>query len=99
MGGTGRHPPLTPPSPIGTSDPFPGNRPPVRSSTPPPASAPVPLSRTQSRRFVLLFVAMIVGLAVLATILITQGWADETLQGQVSEIEEERRSQMPRLND
>ena len=59
----------------------------------------MPLSPTQSRRFVILFVAAMIGLAVLATVLITRGWGDKELQEQVSDLEGERRSQMPRLND
>lgn len=59
----------------------------------------MPLSRSQSRRFVILFIGLILGLAVLATVLITRGWGDEDLQEQVSEQESERRSQMPRLDE
>ncbi len=58
----------------------------------------MPLSPTQSRRFVMLFVGLMLGLAVLATVLITRGWGDQDLQDRVSEIEGERRSQMPRLD-
>lgn len=59
----------------------------------------MPLSRSRTRQFVILFVGLIIGLSVLATVLITRGWEDEDLQEQVSEMEQERRSQMPRLND
>ncbi len=72
----------------------PPTRPPTRS--PPDV---VPLSRVQSRRFVLLFVAFMLGLAVLATVLITRGWGNQKLQDQVSDLENERRSQMPRLDE
>jgi len=58
----------------------------------------MPLSHPQSRRFVAVFVAAMLGLAVLATVLITRGWADEDVQAQVKQQEVERRAEMPRLN-
>lgn len=59
----------------------------------------MPLSPIQSRRFVLVLVAVTLGLSVLAAVLITRGWADADLQEQVSEQERERREAMPRLNE
>jgi hypothetical protein len=38
------------------------------------------------------------GLSVLATVLITRGWGDDEVQRQVEQQEQERRSQMPRLD-
>lgn len=58
----------------------------------------MPLSPAQSRRLVLLLIGLILGLSVLATVLITRGWANEDLQRQVSEQERERRQAMPRLD-
>lgn len=57
----------------------------------------MPLSPRQSRRFVVAFVGLMLALAVLATVLITRGWADEDVQRRVEQQEAERRSQMPRL--
>ena len=57
----------------------------------------MPLSPTQSRRFVIAMVALMIGLSVLATVLITRGWADDTVQDQVRQQEDERREAMPRL--
>lgn len=59
----------------------------------------MPLSPSQSQRFVLAFVVAILALSVLATVLIVRGWGNDDLQEQVSEQESERRSQMPRLSD
>lgn len=57
----------------------------------------MPLTRSQTRTFVGVLVALILGLSVLATVLITRGWANDDVQRQVEEQESERRSQMPRL--
>ena len=57
----------------------------------------MPLSRTQSRRFVIVMVALMLGLSVLATVLITRGWADSAVQDRVRAQETERRQEMPRL--
>ena len=57
------------------------------------------MTRTQTRRFVVALVVLMLGLSVLATVLITRGWADEELQEQVEEIERDRREAMPRLDD
>jgi hypothetical protein len=47
-----------------------------------------PLSPRRSRTLVLALVAAVVGLAVLATVLITRGWSDEALQERVQQLEE-----------
>ncbi|MDT0632242.1 hypothetical protein RQM47_06925 [Rubrivirga sp. S365] len=57
------------------------------------------MTSTQTRRFVIVFVALMLGLSVLATVLITRGWGDDELQEQVGEIERDRREAMPRLDD
>lgn len=57
------------------------------------------LTPTQTRRFVAAFVAVLLGLSILATVLITRGWQDEELQEEVEEIEREERLRMPRLNE
>ena len=57
----------------------------------------MPLSRSQTRTFVAVLVGLMLGLSVLATVLITRGWADEDVQRQVEEQESERVQQMPRL--
>lgn len=57
------------------------------------------LSRQQTRRFVVALVVLMLGLSVLATVLITRGWQDEDLQEQVSDMEERRQSEMPRLDE
>lgn len=57
------------------------------------------MTPTQTRRFVVVFVALMLGLSVLATVLITRGWADEDLQEQVEDIERDRRQAMPRLDE
>lgn len=49
------------------------------------------LSRSQSRRFVIGFVALMLGLAALATVLIVRGWDDPELQRRVEQMEERRR--------
>ena len=59
----------------------------------------MPLSRSQSRAFVATLVVLMLALSVLATVLITRGWADEDLQDQVSDMEGRRTSEMPRLSD
>lgn len=57
------------------------------------------MTPTQTRRFVIVFVALMLGLSLLATVLITRGWGDDQLQDQVEGMERERREAMPRLND
>ena len=57
------------------------------------------LSPRQTRRFVVAFVAVVLGLSVLATVLITRGWQDDDLQEQVSDMEDRRQSEMPRLDE
>ncbi len=47
-----------------------------------------PLPPRRTRRFVVVLVAVMLGLALLATFLITRGWQDETLVEQVREMEE-----------
>lgn len=59
----------------------------------------MPLTSAQSRRLVVAFVAAVLALSALATVLILRGWADEDLQEQVSDQENERRQSMPRLNE
>jgi hypothetical protein len=49
-----------------------------------------PLPRRASRAFVLGFVALMLGLAVLAGVLITRGWADPQMQERVRQMEAER---------
>ena len=56
------------------------------------------LTRSQTRTFVAVLVALMIGLSVLATVLITRGWGDPTVQRQVEQQETERRTQMPRLD-
>ena len=56
------------------------------------------LTRAQTRRFVAVLVALILGLSVLATVLITRGWGDDDVQSQVRQQETERRTAMPRLD-
>ena len=58
----------------------------------------MPLSRPQTRAFVLVLVVLMLGLSVLATVMITRGWSNETVQEQVEQHESERRQAMPRLN-
>ena len=71
------------------------------SPTDPPTVALLPsnaLTRSQTRVFVAVLVALVLGLSVLATALITRGWGNPTVQEQVREQETERRLQMPRLD-
>lgn len=56
------------------------------------------LTRSQTRALVAVMVALMLGLSVLATVLITRGWGDPTVQRQVDQQETERRMQMPRLD-
>ena len=56
------------------------------------------LTRAQTRTFVAVLVALMLGLSVLATVLITRGWGNPTVQRQVEQQETERRVQMPRLD-
>ncbi len=55
------------------------------------------LSRTQSRLFVVAFLAMLIGLSVFATVMITRGWNNQGLQQRVQQQEAERNAQEPRL--
>ena len=48
--------------------------------------------------WVLVLVVLMLGLSVLATVMITRGWSNETVQEQVEQQESERRQAMPRLN-
>ena len=57
------------------------------------------MTPAQTRRFVAALVALMLGLSVLATVLITRGWNDDDLQEQVEDIETDRRRQMPRLDE
>ncbi|MGB3543712.1 hypothetical protein [Rubrivirga sp.] len=57
----------------------------------------MPLSRSQTRTFVAVFAAAMLGLSVLATFLITRGWDNDDIQTQVEAQETERRMAMPRL--
>lgn len=57
------------------------------------------LTPQQTRRFVAAFVALALGLSVLATVLITRGWADEEIQQEVERMESDRREEMPRLDE
>ena len=50
-----------------------------------PATTPMPLSRPQTRAFVLVLVVLMLGLSVLATVMITRGWSNETVQEQVEQ--------------
>ena len=56
------------------------------------------LTRSQTRTFVAVLAALMLGLSVLATALIVRGWGDQTVQRQVEQQETERRTQMPRLD-
>lgn len=56
------------------------------------------LTRAQTRTFVAVLVALMLALSVLATVLITRGWGNPTVQRQVEQQETERRTQMPRLD-
>ncbi len=58
----------------------------------------MPLSRTQTRTFVAVMVGLMLALSVLATVLITRGWANQDVQRQVEQQENERRQAMPRLS-
>ena len=57
----------------------------------------MPLSHSQTRRFVVVLVALMIVLSVVATVMITRGWANDDVQEQVRDKEAERRDQMPRL--
>ena len=57
------------------------------------------MTPAQTRRFVVVLVALMLGLSVLATVLITRGWGDDGLQDQVEDIERDRREAMPRLDE
>lgn len=57
----------------------------------------MPLSPARSRLFVVAFVAMMLGLSVLATVMITRGWANTTLQEDVRRNEAAHDAAMPRL--
>ena len=58
----------------------------------------MPLSPTRNRVFVIGFMAMLLGLSVLAAVLITRGWANGPLQEDVSRIEADHDAAMPRLD-
>ncbi len=71
------------------------------SPTAPPTVALIPsnaLTRSQTRVFVAVLVVLILGLSVVATVMITRGWGNPTVQDQVREQETERRLAMPRLD-
>ena len=44
-----------------------------------------------TRRFVIGFVALMLALSALATVLIVRGWSDDALQEQVRQMEDRRR--------
>ena len=56
------------------------------------------LTRAQTRRFVVVFLIALFGLAIYATFAILTGQADPELQEQVEEIEARRQSELPRLD-
>ncbi len=56
-----------------------------------------PLTQPQTRLFVVAFMAMLFGLAIFATVLITRGWANPTLQEDVRRNEAAHDAAMPRL--
>lgn len=49
----------------------------------------MPLTRRQSRAFVLALLAVMLGLAVLATVVITNGWQNEDLQEHLQTLDED----------
>ncbi len=55
------------------------------------------LSRSQSRLFVVAFMAMLIGLSIFAAVSITRGWNDTHLQQRVQQQEAERHANEPRL--
>ena len=57
----------------------------------------MPLSPARSRLFVVAFVALMLGLSILATVMITRGWANPTLQEDVQRNEAAHDAAMPRL--
>ena len=57
------------------------------------------LTRRQSRAFAATFAVAALVLAVVATLMITRGWANDDVQRQVQQQENERRETMPRLSD
>ena len=57
----------------------------------------MPLSPVRNRLFVAGFVAMLLGLSVLAAVMITRGWANPTLQEDVRRNEAAHDAAMPRL--
>lgn len=57
----------------------------------------MPLSPARSRLFVVAFVALMLGLSILATVMITRGWANPTLQEDVRRNEAAHDAAMPRL--
>lgn len=58
-----------------------------------------PLSPSRSRALVVTMVALIALLSIVATLMITRGWDNDTVQTRVEQQENERRTQMPRLDD
>ena len=57
----------------------------------------MPLSPARNRLFVASFMAFLLGLAVLAAVMITRGWANPTLQEDVRRNEAAHDAAMPRL--
>ncbi len=58
-----------------------------------------PLSPSRTRALVAIMVALIAILSVVATLMITRGWNNDAVQSRVEQQENERRTQMPRLDD
>ena len=58
-----------------------------------------PLSKRHTRLLIGTMVVLIAVLSVVATVMITRGWDNDTVQRQVEQQETERRTQMPRLNE
>lgn len=56
-----------------------------------------PLSPARTRLFVVAFMAMLFGLSIFATVMITRGWANTTLQEDVRRNEAAHDAAMPRL--
>lgn len=51
----------------------------------------MPLPPSSNRRFVIGFVALMLALSALATVLILRGWSDEGMQERVRQMEDRRR--------
>lgn len=56
------------------------------------------LTRAQTRRFVVVFLIALFGLAIYATVAILNGQSNAELQEQVEVIEAQRQSELPRLD-